>query len=235
MTQTAERETDVGGAAREAKGKDAPVTTVVTIDGPAASGKSSVARLVAGLLGIPYVSSGLLYRAATHLVLREGVDAGDEAAVLALLEAHDVLLDARLNAPNRILLDGQDVSHELHTDQVDAFVSSVARHPNVRVWVYRRLREIRGAFVIEGRDMGRVVFQGARHKFYLTATPEVRAARRVGERLGGLAEVTDALKKRDLLDTKQLEPAPDAIHLDTSGLTIDEVVARVLEGVREKA
>ena len=233
MTQTAEREAEgVGGVAGETRSAG---SNVVTIDGPAASGKSSVARLVAGLLGIPYVSSGLLYRAATYLVLREGVDAGDEAAVLALLEAHDVLLEARLNASNRILLDGQDVSHELHTDQVDALVSSVARHPGVRVWVYRRLREIRGAFVIEGRDMGRVVFQGARHKFYLTATPEVRAARRVGERLGGLAEVTDALKKRDLLDTKQLEPAPDAIHLDTSGLTIDEVVARVLEGVRAEA
>ena len=233
MTQTAERDVDsVSGAAEETGGAG---LGVVTIDGPAASGKSSVARFVAGRLGIPYVSSGLLYRAATYLVLLNGVDAGDEAAVLALLEAHDVLLDARLNASNRILLDGQDVSHELHTDRVDAFVSSVARHPGVRGWVYRRLREIRGAFVIEGRDMGRVVFPDARHKFYLTATPEVRAARRVGERLGGLAEVTDALKKRDLLDTKQLQPAPDALHLDTSGLTINEVVARVLEGVREEA
>ena len=206
---------------------------VVTIDGPAASGKSSVARLVAEGLGVPYVSSGLLYRAATYLVLLSGVDATDEAAVLALLGKYDVILDARLNAPNRILLDGRDVSGALHTDQVDALVSAVARHPEVRVWVYERLREVRGAFVIEGRDMGRVVFPDARHKFYLTATPEVRAARRVGERLGGLAEVTEALKKRDLLDTKQLEPAPDAVHLDTNHLTIGEVVARILSHVRE--
>ncbi len=233
MTQTAEREADrVSGVGDKTGGAG---HDVVTIDGPAASGKSSVARLAAGLLGVPYVSSGLLYRAATYLVLLHDVDAADEAAVLALLEKHDVLLDARLNAPNRILLDGQDVSQALHTDQVDALVSSVARHPEVRVWVYRRLREVRGAFVIEGRDMGRVVFPDARHKFYLTATPEVRAARRVGERRAGLAEVTEALKKRDLLDTKQLEPAPDAVHLDTSGLTIDEVVARILTHIREDA
>ena len=208
---------------------------VVTIDGPAASGKSSVARLVAEGLGVPYVSSGLLYRAATYLVLLNSVDAGDEAAVLALLEDRDVRLEARLNAPNRILLDGRDVSGALHTDQVDALVSAVARHPEVRVWVYKRLREVRGAFVIEGRDMGRVVFPDARRKFYLTAAPEVRAARRVGERRAGLAEVAEALKKRDLLDTKQLEPAPDAVHLDTSSLSIGEVVARVLEYVREDA
>jgi cytidylate kinase len=144
---------------------------IITIDGPAASGKSSVARIVAELLDVPFVSSGLLYRAATHLVLAEGIDAGDEGAVLACLVRFDVDLVAETEG-NRILIDGVDRTLLLHTDEVDDAVSAVASHSQLRRWVAQRLREIEGPFVVEGRDMGRVVFPHADHKLFLTAPAE---------------------------------------------------------------
>ena len=204
---------------------------VITIDGPAASGKSSVARAVADTLKVPFVSSGLFYRAATYLVLDSRTDPRDEAAVLALLARHEVTLNALPIEPNRVLIDGDDLSAALHTDDVDATVSAVAAHPQVREWVRARLRDVTGTFVVEGRDMGTAVFPGARHKVYLTAPAEVRAQRRVGERAAGLGEVTEALKRRDLLDAKQSAPAPDAYLLETGTLTLDEVVSKVLERV----
>ncbi len=106
---------------------------VVTIDGPAASGKSSVAQRVAAAIGIPYVSSGLLYRAAAYLALREGVPAEDEAAVTALLSWHRL----ELKPGNRVWCDDREISLALHTDAVDAAVSAVSRHPSVRRWVYQ--------------------------------------------------------------------------------------------------
>ena len=207
-------------------------TSVITIDGPAASGKSSVARAVADTLGVPFVSSGLFYRAATCLVLEHRVDAHDEDAALTLLGRHEVILKALPIEPNRVLIDGEDISAALHTDDVDATVSAVAVHPEVREWVRARLRDVSGTFVVEGRDMGTAVFPGAAHKVYLTAPAEVRARRRVGERSAGLSEVTAALKRRDLLDAKQSAPASDAYILETGTLSLDEVVAHVLERVR---
>ena len=215
---------------REDNGKGAQL--IVTLDGPAASGKSSVARRVAQALDVPFVSSGLLYRAATYLVLEYGVEPTDEAAVLDFLAQHDVELFAQRRAPDRILFDSEDVSSQLHTTSVDANVSAIARHPGVRGWVNARLREIRGSFVIEGRDMGAVVFPHAAHKFYLSAPAEVRAARRSGERDSSLPEVTRALKLRDERDKAQLAPAPDAVHIETQDLTLEQVVTAVLQKVR---
>jgi len=203
---------------------------IVTIDGPAASGKSSVARRVAEALGIPYVSSGLLYRAATYLVLREKVPADDEAAVMALLSRHRL----RLEPDNRVWCNDQEISAALHTDTIDAAVSAVSRHPSVRRWAYDLLRELRGPFVIDGRDMGTVAFPDATHKFYLTASAEARAQRRRPERNGSLREVIAALERRDALDHKQLSPAPDACQVDTTALTLDEVVAKVLLYLRSR-
>ena len=205
---------------------------MVTLDGPAASGKSSVARRVAEELRIPFVSSGLLYRAATYLVRRRGIDIDDEREIAGLLERLQVELLPRLSSENRVLIEGCDVTDELHTDDVDACVSAVSRHPKVRAWVYHRLREIKRPFVIEGRDMGTAVFPDATHKFYLTAPAEVRAARRVAERQGDLKAVTALLKLRDRLDAKQLEPAADAVHVDTTEIGIEEVTRHVLEAVR---
>lgn len=200
---------------------------IITIDGPAASGKSSVARIVAERLRVPFVSSGLLYRAATHLVLADRVAPDDEAAVLECLGRYDVDLIADPKG-NRVRIDDGEVTGQLHTDEIDAAVSAVSRHPGLREWVTLRLREILGPFVIEGRDMGRVVFPHAEHKFYLTAPAEQRALRRVGERVADLTAVAEAIRRRDQLDARQLEPAPDAIHLDTGSMPLEGVVAAVL-------
>lgn len=205
---------------------------IITIDGPAASGKSSVARAVADALGIPFVSSGLLYRAATYLALEHGARPEDEPAVMSLLGRHEVVLKAIPIRPNRILIDGEDVSAALHTDDVDAWVSAVALHPGVRDWVRERLRDVEGSFVAEGRDMGAVVFPQAAYKFYLTAPAEVRARRRVGERSAGLPAVAEALLRRDKLDARQLEPAPDAIFIETGELALAGVVADILQRLR---
>ncbi len=206
--------------------------TVITIDGPAASGKSSVARLLARRLGIAYVSSGLLYRAATHSSIGSDVELHDEAAVVDALRHHDVVLVPDPHG-NRVLLDGADVTEELHTDKIDVAVSTVARHPRVRAWVTERLREVQGSFVIDGRDMGTAVFPQARVKFFLTADPEVRAARRAGERSGELRQIAERLRRRDELDARQSAPAGDAIFIDTGALSLDQVVESVLERVRE--
>ena len=197
--------------------------SVITLDGPAASGKSSVARLLAQRLGIAYVSSGLLYRAAALLALEAGVDVSDEDAVVALLGSRTVRL-VPVPGGNRVEVDGLDIEPSLHTDDVDSHVSAVARLPAVREWVTTRLRELEGPFVIDGRDMGTAVFPGARWKFYLTAPTEVRARRRVGERAAELAVVTEALSRRDARDALQSVPAADAVHIDTGPLQLAEVV-----------
>lgn len=209
------------------------VRDVITLDGPAASGKSSVAQRVAARLGVPFVSSGLLYRAATHLALEAGADPSGEPGLLALLDAHEVRLEPRAG-DNRVRVDGVDVTDRLHTDRVDEAVSMVAARPRVRAWVNARLREIEGPFVIDGRDMGRDVFPDAAAKVYLTARPEVRAARRVGERSADLAAVTEAIRRRDGLDARQSVPADDAATIDTSDVGLDEVVERVLEHVASR-
>ncbi|CAN5461386.1 (d)CMP kinase [soil metagenome] len=214
-----------------ADGADDERRLVITLDGPAASGKSSVARRVAELLNIPYVSSGLLYRAATFLVLERGLGPADEAAVMALLNAHRVELRAQTGRANQLFIDAVNISPALHTDAVDAAVSAVAGHPSVRDWVGERLRATGGSFAIDGRDMGTAVFPDATHKFYLDAPAEVRARRRVGERSTSLPEVAEALRRRDRLDHKQLTPAPDAVHIDTADLTVEEVTRRVLDEV----
>ncbi len=150
--------------------KTLPPSTIITIDGPSASGKSSVAQRVAAALGLPYVSSGLLYRGATYQVQRYGVNPEDEAAILAMLEAHPLQLIPRPEG-NRLLAEGQDITEHLHTREVDLAVSAVSRHKRVRQYVYQRLRELRPPFVIEGRDMGSTVFPDAAQKFYLTPCP----------------------------------------------------------------
>ncbi len=208
--------------------------TVITLDGPAASGKSSVARLLAQRLGIAYVSSGLLYRAATLAALEGGVDIGSEDDMARLLAASSVRLVPEAEG-NRVEVDGRDVSALLHTDAVDAAVSAVARQTGVRAWVNERLKELEGSFVIDGRDMGTAVFPCATHKFYLTAPVEERARRRRGERAGELQAIGEALRQRDALDARQSVPAPDAVHVDTGPLTLDEVVATVAGLIEQRA
>jgi cytidylate kinase len=205
--------------------------TVITIDGPAASGKSSVAQLLAKRLGVAYVSSGLLYRAATLAALKPDVDLADEDALVGLLASHQVTLHADAHG-NRVSIDGVDVTEDLNTDTVDVAVSTVARHKGVRAWVTERLREVHGSFVIDGRDMGTAVFPHARVKFFLTADPEIRAARRAGERSGELRQIAERLRKRDEQDALQSAPAEDAVFIDTGALTLGQVVDEVLSRVQ---
>lgn len=205
---------------------------IITLDGPAASGKSSVSRGVADQLGIPFVSSGLLYRAATFLALEHRLNVADIASVLKLLGQHHIVLEARTLEPNRVFMDEHDITAALHTDDVDANVSVVAKHPEIRLWVNDRLREIKGSFVVEGRDMGTTVFPHADYKFYLTAPAEIRARRRLGERRADLSQVTESLKRRDVLDAKQSQPASDAIYVETGDKNLEQVIEVICSRVK---
>jgi cytidylate kinase len=169
----------------------------------------------------------LYYRAATHLVLEKASKPTDEELTLGLLERHEVVFQAGCQK-NRILIDGSEVTHALYTDRIDENVSAVSSHSGVRSWVKKRLSVLEAPLVVEGRDMGSVVFPEADLKFYLTASPEARAARRVCERSADLGFVGDAISRRDLLDARQLRPAEDAVHINTEGRSLDEVVQTLL-------
>ncbi|MCL6526235.1 MAG: (d)CMP kinase [Thermaceae bacterium] len=208
-----------------------PAASIITIDGPSASGKTSVARLVAQRLGIPYISSGLLYRAVALMCLLENVTAEEIEHRLGKyrLELHPT------PEANRVLLNGKDVTESLHNLEVDAVVSAIAKRPGVRAYVNAVLRELPGPFVIDGRDMGSTVFPEAKYKFYLTASPEVRASRRVPERDAAYETVLAEILRRDQADATQSAPAKDALLLDTSHLDLDGVVQAVLGHLTERA
>lgn len=199
---------------------------IVTIDGVAASGKSSVASGVARALGIPYVSSGLLYRAATLLGQDAGLDLNMTAPLLACLREHPLRLEP-LAEGNRVWQGQRDLTPDLHSSAVDRGVSVVAAQAEVRTWVDDQLRALTPPFVAEGRDMGTNVFPHAPAKFYLTASPRVRAQRRSRERPEDVAAIEAALVQRDALDTAQSAPAPDACVIDTGPLTLEQVIAAI--------
>ncbi len=207
------------------------VGVIVTIDGVAASGKSSVAARVAAALGVPFLSSGLLYRAATHLAQEADLSLTDEAPLLAHLNTHPVTLHPQVGG-NEAWQGERDLTPHLHTAQVDAGVSPVALLPGVRAWVNAQLRQAAPPFVAEGRDMGTAVFPHATAKFFLTADPTVRARRRAAERPQDVAAIEAALRARDAHDAAQSVPAEDAELLDTSHLNLDEVVNHILAAVR---
>ncbi len=208
---------------------------VVAIDGPGGVGKSTVAKRVAASLGLPFLNTGAYYRAATLAVLAAGVDPNNGAAVAAAVEGHDFRWDG-----DRMLFDGKDVTAETRTPDVTAAVSAVAAHPDVRrglVAAQRRWMEVNGGRgVVEGRDIGTVVFPDAAVKVFLTARADVRAARRAKDRdARGIpeAKVLADLDRRDRLDAGReaspLRAAADAVTIDTSELTVDEVVSQVLD------
>lgn len=200
---------------------------IITLDGGAASGKSSVSRALAQRLGIPYISTGLFYRALTVVALQNQSNLANETALLALLEGNP--FELRLEGEkNQVFWSGANITEQLHTALVDAHVSQVSKHSGVREWVRLSLRQIPKPLLAEGRDMGTAVFPDADIKFFLTASPEVRAARRLGERLGerdgDIQSTLDALLERDQHDAQQSAPAPDARMIDTSDLTLEQVV-----------
>ena len=203
---------------------------IVAIDGPAGAGKSTAARRLAERLGFRYVDTGAMYRAVTWLALRRGVDLDDGAALARLARTTRVDLDG-----DRVAIGGDDVTREIREPEIDRVVSHVARHPDVRLVLRAWQRELAqaGDAVVEGRDIGSVVAPDAAVKVYLVADEAVRARRRTAERpgVGGDALATD-LRLRDERDAAQMQPAADAEIIDTSDLTVDEVVARIEALVR---
>lgn len=201
---------------------------VVAIDGPAGVGKSTLARRLALALGLPYVNTGVTYRALAREALRRGMDPDDGDALAAVAVEVDFSLD-RSSAPPRLLVDGVPPAEDLLTPEVEAVVSQVSRHPQVREVLRRVQRRLgAGGAVVEGRDIGTVVFPDAPVKVFLQADAEERATRRLAQRRD--PALAEALERRDALDSRvnPLVPAPDAHAVDTSDLTADEVFERVL-------
>jgi len=207
---------------------------LVAIDGPAGVGKSTVARQCARQAGFLYINSGSFYRAITLAVLQRTAPVGDTEAVLRV--ARSCRLD--IDGPE-MLLDGRNVEALLHADAVDSAVAVVSAIPEVRAVVNARIREIadRQDIVVEGRDIGTVVFPSAEVKIFLDADIETRAARRHDQGVSrrSLAETRAAIGQRDTVDrNKPIGPllaAPDALRIDTSLLTIQQVCERVNEAI----
>jgi cytidylate kinase len=210
---------------------------VVAIDGPAGSGKSTIARRLAARLGLSYLDTGAMYRAVAYAALRARVDPSDAVAVGRLAE------EMHLEVDDRVTVDGVDATEAIRGPEVSAVVSIVAAHPSVRselrdrqrAWVARH-----GGGVVEGRDIGSVVFPEAAAKVYLDARPEVRAARRAAEHGAAtpdqVAEWAANLADRDRRDSNRedspLVEADGAVVIDTSDLDIEEVVDAIVELLR---
>jgi len=208
---------------------------VIAIDGPAGAGKSTVARGVAGELGVTYLDSGAMYRCVALVALHCGADLDDGEAAGALAEGLEIDFDGR-----RMLLDGDDVSDEIRSPEVSAAASHVSVHPRVREAMVARQRQLIAAadYVAEGRDIGTVVSPDSPLKVFLTASDEERARRRAAETGEDFAAVLAAQRQRDARDTERehgaLRAADDAVELDTTGLSQDEVVDRVVALARER-
>jgi cytidylate kinase len=214
---------------------------VIAIDGPSASGKGTVAQKVAKALGFRYLDSGALYRLVTLAAIKRGVSPDDEARLARVAGEMKVQFDDA-----RVRLDGEDVTEEVRTEAVSAGASRVAAHPAVRQALLTRQRGFRGppGLVADGRDMGSIVFPEAALKVFLTADVGTRADRRYKQLMekgmyAKMDEVVEELRRRDARDSSRavapLKHYPDAIFLDTTGLSVDEAVQKILEWWRERA
>jgi cytidylate kinase len=220
---------------------------IVAIDGPAGAGKSTVARRVAAALGFPYLDTGAMYRAVAWKALRNGVDATDAAALAALAQQMRLAFSPLTpDGQQTVRVDGEDVTQAIRTPEVSNLTSTISAFPAVRRVIVAQQRQMgeqapRGV-VLEGRDIGTVVFPQAQVKVFLTASPEERARRRVEELRGrGLpaayAQVLADQIARDTRDSRRadspLAAAPDAVQIATDGLPVEDVVERILALTRQ--
>ncbi|MFD3525412.1 (d)CMP kinase [Streptomyces sp. NPDC058653] len=225
--------------------RTAPAAVIVAIDGPAGTGKSSTSRSVATQLGLSYLDTGAQYRAITWWMISNGIDVQDPSAV-ATAAGKPVIVSGTDAANPTITVDGVDASGPIRTQEVTAKVSAVSAVPEVRAVITGLQRSIAAGapngIVVEGRDIGTTVLPDADLKVFLTASPEARAARRSGELKGkeasDLAATREALIKRDAIDstrkTSPLAKADDAVEVDTTDLTLQQVIECVVTLVQEK-
>lgn len=216
---------------------------IIAIDGPAGAGKSTIASRLARKLGYVNLESGAMYRALALKAIQWDISFDDESALLKLAENSRIRLEPSLGG-NRVLLDGADVSSRVRERDVTEAASRVSVHPRVREWMVARQRELGedGGVIMEGRDIGTKVFPDADLKIFLDADPVVREQRRLDQHKiqGPSAQsIAAELRERDRRDRSRaaspLVPAPDAILLDSSKMTEEEVLQRVEELAREKA
>jgi cytidylate kinase len=224
------------GAARTAP------AVIVAIDGPSGTGKSSTSRAVAAQLGLSYLDTGAQYRAITWWMVSNGIDVTDASAIAAAAEKPEIISGTDPSAPT-ISVDGTDVAGPIRTQEVTAKVSAVSAVPEVRARITELQRSLAASaengIVVEGRDIGTTVLPDADLKVFLTASPQARAARRSGELKGADINATrEALIKRDAADssrkTSPLAKADDAVEVDTSDLTLQQVIECVVTLVEEK-
>ncbi|AEE17143.1 (d)CMP kinase [Treponema brennaborense] len=207
---------------------------VVAIDGPAGSGKSTIARLIADKLGITFLNSGSFYRGITLSLLRAGTDLSDNERILALARSLDIDY-----VRSRLVINGEDVEDLLHSDAVDAHAAQISAIVALRHIVNDKIRQITRSLsvVCEGRDMTTVVFPDADYKFYLDASIDVQAERRFKQGVSSLSleEIRESIKKRDEIDKNKAEGslkiAADAVYIDTSDLTIEQVCEIIISKI----
>lgn len=217
---------------------------IIAIDGPAGSGKSTIAAQLARKHGYMNIETGAMYRALALKAIEGDVGLDDEAALVELANHSHITLEPTMTG-NRVLLDGQDVSLRIREGDVTEAASKVSVHPQVREWMVARQRELgaAGGVVMEGRDIGTKVFPDADVKVFLDADPAVRGERRYRQQ-GAIepakaGELLKELRERDQRDRSRaaspLVPAPDAVTLDSTNLTIEEVLARIEQLIAERA
>jgi cytidylate kinase len=208
--------------------------TVIAIDGPAGAGKSTVAKQVARATGLPYLDTGAMYRCIAHAVMSKGINTADPDAVGRVAQSARVVVEQ-----DHAELDGIDVSEIIRSTEVSSVVSIIAAHTPVRDAMRTQQRlwiESHGGGVVEGRDIGTVVFPHAELKIFLTASPEVRAQRRVAQTGEDVAVIAANIAERDRIDSTRedspLRPSDDAIHVDSSHRGIDEIVNEIVHHFR---
>lgn len=221
---------------------------VIAIDGPAASGKSTVGEMLAERLGFLYFDTGAMYRAVTLVALIRGIPVDDEQAMASLAEALDIDIEPPTVSDGRqytVLVEGDDVTWAVRSPEVDAHVSEVSALAPVRDAMVRQQRRVaeKGRVVMVGRDIGTVVFPEAPLKVYLDATPEERALRRFRElrdrrQPADYDAILEAVRRRDAIDSGReaspLRAADDAVHINTEGLDVDQVVAAIVPLARQR-